>query len=152
MSDGSTLLVNWPSGLRRQFKALVWKGVGSNPTLAILLEKHQSISSHFIVPPLDHVQYSTHYNVSYIAILSLWLSNVLVFSFYAVTTSMFCGFCSVRERDISRKQKVLWLDSEQKFALQLTCGTESVIQWHVANASECIRKQSTVGVFPVLSP
>ena len=28
------LSVNWPSGLRRQFKALVRKGVGSNPTLA----------------------------------------------------------------------------------------------------------------------
>ncbi|RMX62334.1 hypothetical protein DD238_008495 [Peronospora effusa] len=27
-------VVNWPSGLRRQFKALVRKGVGSNPTLA----------------------------------------------------------------------------------------------------------------------
>ena len=31
---GWVLLVNWPSGLRRQFKALVRKGVGSNPTLA----------------------------------------------------------------------------------------------------------------------
>ncbi|CAH0480802.1 unnamed protein product [Peronospora belbahrii] len=28
------VVVNWPSGLRRQFKALVRKGVGSNPTLA----------------------------------------------------------------------------------------------------------------------
>jgi len=31
------ILVNWPSGLRRQFKALVRKGVGSNPTLAIFI-------------------------------------------------------------------------------------------------------------------
>ena len=28
--------VRWPSGLRRQLKALVRKGVGSNPTLIIL--------------------------------------------------------------------------------------------------------------------
>ena len=31
---GLSAVVNWPSGLRRQFKALVRKGVGSNPTLA----------------------------------------------------------------------------------------------------------------------
>ena len=31
----ATRVVSWPSGLRRQFKALVRKGVGSNPTLAI---------------------------------------------------------------------------------------------------------------------
>ncbi len=31
---GLRKVVNWPSGLRRQFKALVRKGVGSNPTLA----------------------------------------------------------------------------------------------------------------------
>ena len=30
------LKVRWPSGLRRQLKALVRKGVGSNPTLIIL--------------------------------------------------------------------------------------------------------------------
>ena len=30
----SSAVVNWPSGLRRQFKALVRKGVCSNPTLA----------------------------------------------------------------------------------------------------------------------
>jgi hypothetical protein len=34
---GCVLVVNWPSGLRRQFKALVRKGVGSNPTLANFL-------------------------------------------------------------------------------------------------------------------
>ena len=32
---GSYQLVRWPSGLRRQLKALVRKGVGSNPTLII---------------------------------------------------------------------------------------------------------------------
>ena len=34
---GLRMVVNWPSGLRRQFKALVRKGVGSNPTLANFL-------------------------------------------------------------------------------------------------------------------
>ncbi|KAK1946964.1 hypothetical protein P3T76_000974 [Phytophthora citrophthora] len=34
MGCGLRMVVNWPSGLRRQFKALVRKGVGSNPTLA----------------------------------------------------------------------------------------------------------------------
>ena len=31
--------VAWPSGLRRQLKALVRKGVGSNPTAAILINE-----------------------------------------------------------------------------------------------------------------
>ena len=30
----------WPSGLRRQLKALVRKGVGSNPTVFILFTAH----------------------------------------------------------------------------------------------------------------
>jgi hypothetical protein len=33
MSDD--IVITWPSGLRRQFKALVRKGVGSNPTVVI---------------------------------------------------------------------------------------------------------------------
>ena len=34
--QGTATKVRWPSGLRRQLKALVRKGVGSNPTLIIL--------------------------------------------------------------------------------------------------------------------
>ena len=39
MNEWYTLdeLVGWPSGLRRQLKALVRKGVGSNPTSIIFL-------------------------------------------------------------------------------------------------------------------
>ena len=37
--------VRWPSGLRRQLKALVRKGVGSNPTLIILFTARPIIAS-----------------------------------------------------------------------------------------------------------
>ena len=41
--------VRWPSGLRRQLKALVRKGVGSNPTLIIFLA-HYNPRSEFELP------------------------------------------------------------------------------------------------------
>ena len=36
VGQGTVTEVTWPSGLRRQLKALVRKGVGSNPTVIIL--------------------------------------------------------------------------------------------------------------------
>ena len=46
-------MVTWPSGLRRQFKALVLRGVGSNPTVASFL-------LHKIFSPLFTLVYSRY--------------------------------------------------------------------------------------------
>ena len=51
-------LTAWPSGLRRQLKALVRKGVGSNPTAVILVRvsffRFQKIGFNFKSEALQH--------------------------------------------------------------------------------------------------
>ena len=37
LANHNSVRIAWPSGLRRQLKALVRKGVGSNPTAVIVL-------------------------------------------------------------------------------------------------------------------
>ena len=47
--------VRWPSGLRRQLKALVRKGVGSNPTLIILFSSTVQVETTGRAPSLRNL-------------------------------------------------------------------------------------------------
>ena len=71
-------VVNWPSGLRRQFKALVRKGVGSNPTLA---------NSFFAYRLHQHFSHSCEA----LAVLSLELTDCCFRKTVAPTTSYSLG-------------------------------------------------------------
>jgi hypothetical protein len=53
VSSDCHVVIIWPSGLRRQFKALVRKGVGSNPTMVNFLLLSYSTYDNKLYQTLD---------------------------------------------------------------------------------------------------